>query len=103
MEFYAQMKILRKLYVAILRYPDGKWYTYSPDLRVKYGITEDLTGDRETLAKIYESHIDEVVLLQRPLDMLRAISMTKRMLLGEGENYNQVFISINDVNVKFNN
>lgn len=92
------MKRKLMLYVAVLRYPDGKWYAYSPDLETKHPITEDLTDDTLILGKTFIPDFKHTTIkTMRPLDMLTAKSAVIKMLLSEGQDWDKTFISLNAI------
>jgi hypothetical protein len=91
------MKRKLMMYVAVLRYPDGNWYVYSPDLKTKHPVAEDLTDDTITLGRTFIPDFKTVRGLSRPLDMLNARRVVIKMLLSEGQDWEKVFISLNTV------
>lgn len=90
------MEVKFKLYIAILRYPDGSWHAYSPDLNTAHQVGGNLKGDKLALIKVFIDDIRNGMLHEQPMDYLNAIAVSKKWLLTEGLDYTKVFIDIED-------
>lgn len=89
------------LFVGILRFPDGTWHVYSPDLDTEHQVGANLKGDKDAIANMFipDIHAGKLVSMP-PVDRLIMRKMTINWLLTRGYEWGRVFIDYESVRFK---
>lgn len=89
------------LFVGILRYPDGTWHIYSPDLDVEYQVGGNLHGDSVAIANMLIPAIkDGMLKTWPPMHYVASRSVIIKWLLEHGYEWEKVFIDLEYVKFK---
>ena len=95
------MKEFFSLFVCILRFPEGSWNIYSPDLDKAYKVGANLKGDKDAIAKMLIPDIMAGRLQSMPpVDRILARQMTINWLLANGYKWEETLIDYEIVKFK---
>ena len=95
------MKEFFSLFVCILRFPEGSWHIYSPDLDKVYKVGANLKGDKDAIAKMLIPDIMAGRLQSMPpVDRILARQMTINWLLANGYKWEETLIDYEIVKFK---
>lgn len=86
------------LFVSILRFPDGTWHIYSPDLDTEHQVGANLKGDKDAIANVLIPDITAGKLQSMPpVDRILMRKLTINWLLANGYDWDVTLIDYESV------